>query len=113
MRLFLRLAAIASWRAPAAGVAPRLGNGEIGCGGGRVVQHKSPGRNGQLRSTQHELSNLESFRSNWRSVHVPVPARLTVCGLPPPLSLTLSIAFLVPLAFGVNATLIVHLAPAS
>ena len=41
----------------------------------------------------------------------PVPLRLTVCGLPAALSLTLSVALLVPLAAGVNVTVMVQLAP--
>ena len=41
---------------------------------------------------------------------VPVPERLTVCGLPLALSETLSKAARLPLAEGVNVTLIVHLA---
>jgi hypothetical protein len=39
---------------------------------------------------------------------VPVPARLTVCGLPAALSLTDSVPLREPLAVGVKVTLIVH-----
>jgi hypothetical protein len=42
---------------------------------------------------------------------VPVPERLTVCGLPLALSVMLSEAARLPLAEGVNLTLIVQLAP--
>ena len=44
---------------------------------------------------------------------VPVPERLTVCGLPLALSVMLSEAVRLPLAEGVNLTLIVQLAPAA
>src|SRR6266566_7222530 len=43
----------------------------------------------------------------------PVPVRLTVCGLPVALSLTLSVALRVPVALGVNLALMVQLAPAA
>src|SRR5207249_4739449 len=43
----------------------------------------------------------------------PVPVRLTACGLPLALSVTLNDALLVPLAVGVKVTLIVHCAPAA
>ena len=42
---------------------------------------------------------------------VPVPERLTVCGLPRALSVMLSEALRLPLAEGVNVTLIVQRAP--
>ena len=42
---------------------------------------------------------------------VPVPERLTVCGLPLALSAMLTEAVRLPLAAGVNVTLIVQLAP--
>ena len=41
---------------------------------------------------------------------MPVPVRLEVCGLPTALSDTLNVPVLVPVAVGVNTTLIVHLA---
>ena len=44
---------------------------------------------------------------------VPLPERLTVCGLPLALSVMLSEAVRLPLAEGVNLTLIVQLAPAA
>jgi hypothetical protein len=44
--------------------------------------------------------------------YIPVPVRLTVCGLPPPLSVIESWATRLPLARGVNVTLIEHDAPA-
>ena len=44
---------------------------------------------------------------------VPVPERLTVCGLPLALSVMLTEAVRLPLAEGVNVTLIVQLAPAA
>ena len=47
------------------------------------------------------------------AVCVPVPERLTVCGLPLALSVMLSEAVRLPLAEGVNFTLIVQLAPAA
>jgi len=42
--------------------------------------------------------------------YLPVPVRLEVCGLPTALSDTLNVPVLVPVAVGVNTTLIVHLA---
>src|SRR5262249_45381632 len=45
--------------------------------------------------------------------YVPVPVRLTDCGLPPPLSTKLRLPFLMPLASGWNLTLTVQLAPAA
>jgi len=44
---------------------------------------------------------------------VPVPERLTVCGLPLALSVTLTEAVRLPLAEGVKVTLMVQLAPAA
>jgi hypothetical protein len=44
---------------------------------------------------------------------VPVPERVTVCGLPLALSATLSVAERVPLAEGVKVTLVVQLPPAA
>ena len=44
---------------------------------------------------------------------VPVPVRLTLCGLPVALSVTVRAALRVPLAAGVKVTLIVQLAPAA
>ena len=41
--------------------------------------------------------------------YLPVPVRLEVCGLPTALSDTLNVPVLVPVAVGVNTTLIVHL----
>ena len=45
------------------------------------------------------------------AVCMPVPERVTVCGLPLALSEMLSEAVRLPVAAGVNVTLIVHLAP--
>jgi hypothetical protein len=42
---------------------------------------------------------------------VPVPDRLTVCGLPPPLSVMDALAVRLPFAEGVNVTLMKQLAP--
>jgi hypothetical protein len=50
---------------------------------------------------------LESSRSTL--LYLPVPVRLDVCGLLLALSLTLNCPVLVPVACGVNLTLIVHL----
>jgi hypothetical protein len=47
------------------------------------------------------------------AVLVPVPERLTVCGLPEALSVRVTAAVRVPLAAGVKATLIVQVAPAA
>ena len=47
------------------------------------------------------------------AVGVPLPERLTLCGLPLALSVMLSEAVRLPLAEGVNVTLIVQLAPAA
>ena len=44
---------------------------------------------------------------------VPVPERLTACGLPLALSVMLSEAVRLPLAAGVKVTLMVQLAPAA
>jgi hypothetical protein len=44
---------------------------------------------------------------------VPVPVRLTVCGLPAALSEMLTNAVRVPVAVGLNVTLIVQLPPAA
>jgi hypothetical protein len=44
---------------------------------------------------------------------VPVPVRLTLCGLPAALSVRVIAAVRVPLAAGVKVTLIVQLAPAA
>ena len=44
---------------------------------------------------------------------VPTPLRITFCGLPAPLSVTLSDALRAPVAAGVKVTLIVQLAPAA
>jgi hypothetical protein len=38
----------------------------------------------------------------------PVPVRLTLCGLPTPLSVSVTAATRVPVAAGVNVTVIVH-----
>ena len=45
-------------------------------------------------------------------VVVPIPVRLTVCGLPAALSVTLSVAVLVFDVVGVKVTLMLQLAPA-
>ena len=44
---------------------------------------------------------------------VPTPARLTFCGLPAALSVTLNIAVRVPDAVGLNSTMMLQLAPAA
>jgi len=44
---------------------------------------------------------------------VPIPLRLTFCGLPAALSLTLSVALRVPDAVGLNVTVMLQLAPAA
>src|SRR5437867_6271041 len=44
---------------------------------------------------------------------VPVPVRLAVCGLFVALSVTVSVPLRVPVAAGVNVTLIVHVTPAA
>ena len=44
---------------------------------------------------------------------VPVPVRLTVCGLPPALSVIVIAPVCVPVAVGVNVTLIMQFAPAA
>jgi hypothetical protein len=44
---------------------------------------------------------------------VPVPVRLTVCGLPVALSVRVTAALRDPLAVGLKVTLIVQLAPAA
>jgi hypothetical protein len=43
----------------------------------------------------------------------PVPVRLTVCGLPAALSVTVIVPGWLPVAVGVNVTLIVQFAPAA
>jgi hypothetical protein len=44
---------------------------------------------------------------------LPVPVRETLCGLPAALSVTVTLAVRVPIAVGLNVTLIVQLAPAA
>src|SRR5258705_11485587 len=44
---------------------------------------------------------------------VPVPVRLTICGLPVASSVIVMVPVRVPVAVGVNVTLIVQLAPAA
>src|SRR5207245_440551 len=46
-------------------------------------------------------------------VEAPVPVRVAVCGLPVALSVTATVAVLVPEAAGVNVTLIAQVAPAA
>ena len=58
-------------------------------------------------------ARLVGERLTRAAVPVPVPERLTVCGLPLALSVMLSEAVRLPLAEGVNLTLIVQLAPAA
>jgi hypothetical protein len=67
------------------------------------------------RSPAHKITSLPiaiCFLSS-NPPYVPVPARLTFCGLPPPLSFTFTDADLPPLATGVNVTLMKQLAPAA
>src|SRR5690349_977028 len=54
---------------------------------------------------------LPPLRSAIAFVYWPVPVRAAVCGLPPPLSATLSVALRVPVAVGLNCMLTVQLAP--
>ncbi len=55
-----------------------------------------------------------STKLQWvaEAFYVPVPARLTFCGLPPPLSLTETDALRFPVAEGVKVTVMKQLAPA-
>ena len=46
-------------------------------------------------------------------IMVPVPVRLTVWGLPPALSVIVTVPLTVPFSTGVKVTEIVHLAPAA
>ena len=48
--------------------------------------------------------------SSNRYSYVPVPDRLTCCGLPPPSSVNLTTAFRVPVAVGLKVTVIVQFA---
>jgi len=48
-----------------------------------------------------------------RTAYTPEPLNGTFCGLPPPLSLTLTDAVLAPLAVGLKLTEMVQLAPAA
>ncbi len=57
-------------------------------------------------------ARLDVERLTVALVLVPVPVRLTDCGLPVALSVTVTAAVRVPLAAGVKVTLIVQLAPA-
>jgi hypothetical protein len=60
------------------------------------------------------MSTVPKFRLVGESFAVvPIPVRLTFCGLPAALSVTLSAAVRVPLAVGPNVTLIVQLPPAA
>jgi len=43
--------------------------------------------------------------------YVPVPVKVTPCGLPPPLSLTPTAAVRFPVTVGLNVTVIVHCPP--
>jgi hypothetical protein len=56
-------------------------------------------------------ARLVGERLTRADVAVPVPERLTFCGLPVALSVRVTAALRVPLAAGVNLTLIVQLAP--
>ena len=55
------------------------------------------------------LPNARELGERVTAEVVPVPLRLTVCGLPAALSAIVSVALLVPVAVGVKATLTVQL----
>ena len=58
------------------------------------------------------MGTMPKFRmARERLAAVPIPARLTFCGLPAALSETLSIAVRVPDAVGLNVTVMLQLAP--
>ena len=60
------------------------------------------------------MPTAPKFRLEGESLAVvPIPVRLTFCGLPAALSVTLSIAVRVPDAVGLNSTLMLQLAPAA
>jgi len=50
-----------------------------------------------------------AIRAQKSVAYVPVPASGTLCGLPPPLSLTLTAPDRAPVAVGLNVTLMVQL----
>jgi hypothetical protein len=58
-----------------------------------------------------QLWNCQKNACQFCFFYVPVPAKLTFCGLPPPLSVTETAADRVPAAVGLNVTLIKQLAP--
>jgi len=59
------------------------------------------------------LLNVRLVGKTLAAAAAPVPVRLTVCGLPAALSEMLTDAVRVPVAVGVNVTLIVQLPPAA
>src|SRR6476660_8179954 len=62
-------------------------------------------------SGKHEACRYGLFYFATLPVYDPVPVRLTFCGLPPPLSVMFSVPVRVPVAEGVNVTVMVQLAP--
>ena len=70
---------------------------------------------GMSRSVQQIKKNTLTATSTSRAPesrsHMPVPLRLTVCGLPGSLSLMTRVADRAPAALGLNARLIVHNSP--
>jgi len=81
------------------GVSPILGqlSGRAGTPGAPLPRRKKPRISAGL-----VVENRPSY--------LPVPVRLEVCGLPMALSLTCNVPVLVPVAVGVNTTLMVQVA---
>jgi len=67
----------------------------------------------RLKATHPALASLYFFGLSGEDVYWPVPARLTVCGLPVALSVMVIVPGRLPVAVGVNVTLMVQLAPAA
>lgn len=65
------------------------------------------------KAVQHQGSQAGVSRSGPLRYQFPVPVRGTVCGLPPPESLTETIALRAPVAVGPKVTEIVHDFPAA
>ena len=59
------------------------------------------------------LPKLRPVGSSFAIAVVPSPRKITFCGLPAALSVTLNAAVRVPLAVGLNVTLMLQLAPAA
>jgi hypothetical protein len=68
-------------------------------------------RESRLIAQQKRAGGLPPFDPSIAFVYWPVPVSAAVCGLPPPLSATLSVPLRVPVAVGLNFMLTVQFAP--